>query len=148
MTMTMKTTTRLGSLLLAMLLAACAAARKEPPPMPFTGTKWILLMEVPLQGPAPWVQFGDGRVIGFFGCNEITASFLQDTVGAKAIAIQRLERSGRLCDASVVAVERRLLEVFQSVSSYNITMDTMVMNGSGGTLRFKSATSPSVEPEK
>lgn len=141
---------RMPALVLAVLLmASCAATRKDPPPMPFTGTKWLLVLEVPIPGPQPWVQFGDGLVRGYFGCNEIMASYLEDNVGAKAIAIQRLQRSGKLCEASVVAIERRLLEVFQSVSSYSITIDVLVMNGSGGTLKFKSATPPpGMEPAK
>ncbi len=123
-----------------LLAAACAATKSDPPPLPFTGTTWHLVMETPIPGEQPYVRFGDGIVRGFFGCNEITGAYLSDTVGARAIAIGRIERSGRLCEASVVAVERRLLEVFQSVSSYSITVDTMVMVGSGGALRFKAAT--------
>jgi heat shock protein HslJ len=131
-------TSNLVVALVGIALAGCAAARPEPPPLPFTGTKWTLAMEVPLEGEQqPWVRFGDGRVQGFFGCNEVLGNYQTDTVGARAIAIGRVERSGRLCDASVVATERRLLEVFQSVSSYSITVDTMVMVGSGGALTFK-----------
>lgn len=130
---------------LAAALAGCAATRKEPPPLPFTGTKWDLVMEVPLAGQQPWVRFGDGRVQGFFGCNEIQGNYQTDTVGARMVAVGRIERSGRLCEANVVATERRLLEVFQSVSSYSITENTMVMVGSGGQLTFRGPPMPKPE---
>jgi heat shock protein HslJ len=34
--------------------------------------------------------------------------------------------------------ENRVIEVLQSVSSYTITADIMLMSGSGGTLKFKA----------
>src|SRR5260221_8150238 len=48
-------------------LAACAAARKEPPPKPFAGTRWQVVLELPLAGEQPNMRFGDGRVEGFGG---------------------------------------------------------------------------------
>lgn len=131
--------TRTLAAFLTLVLAGCAATQKDPPPLPFAGTRWQLVMELPIAGDGPWVRFGDGRLTGFFGCNVVTGNYLQDTVGARAIAIGRLERTTRLCDAEVVAVERRLLETLQSVSSYSITADAMSMSGSGGTLRFRAA---------
>ena len=37
------------------VLAACAAAQREPPPKPFVGTRWQLVMELPLKGEQPKV---------------------------------------------------------------------------------------------
>jgi heat shock protein HslJ len=130
-------------LLTAALLAGCGAIarleNKEPPPLPFTGTRWQVMLEMPRAGEQPWVRFGDGRMEGFGGCSQFGASILQDSVGAKAIAIMRIElRQQGLCDANVVAAERRMLEVLQSVSSYSITVDVMKMSGSAGTLVFKA----------
>src|SRR5258708_38770864 len=48
-------------------LAACAATRKEPPPKPFAGTRWQVVLELPLAGEQPNMRFGDGRVEGFGG---------------------------------------------------------------------------------
>jgi len=122
----------------AVLLAACGAMeKKEPPPKPFVGTRWQVLLESPPAGQIPWVRFGDGRVQGFGGCNPFSAPIIQDSVGAKAIAIQRIEIEPRgVCDASIVAVQRRMLEVLQSVSSYTIAADVLKMSGSAGTLTF------------
>jgi heat shock protein HslJ len=131
---------------LAMVLAAaCASTNKEPPPKPFTGTRWIATLELPLAGDQPSFRFGDGRMEGFGGCNRVSARYVQDTVGARAIAIGRMEASRRVCDASTQAAEARLLEVLQAVSSYSITADAMTMTGSGGTLRFRAEAE---EPKK
>lgn len=121
----------------AFLLAACGSLqRKEPPPKPFVGTKWQVMLELPLSGEQPYMRFGDGRVEGFGGCNKFVARYVQDTVGARAIAIGRIEMNRHLCDAAAQAAESRMLEVFAAVSSYQITADVLVMSGSGGTLRF------------
>jgi heat shock protein HslJ len=131
-----------ATLLAAWLLAGCAAIqsldKKDPPPMPFTGTRWQVMLEMPQAGEQPWVRFGDGRMEGFGGCSPFSANILQDAVGARAIAVMRIELQQRVCEASVVAAERRMLAVLQSVSSYAITADIMKMSGSGGTLVFKA----------
>lgn len=121
----------------ALVLAACAT-KKEPPPKPFTGTRWAVVLELPLPGEPPNFRFGDGRVEGFGGCNQVTARYVQDTVGARAIAIGRLEAGRRACDPSARAAEEHVLGVLQSVSSYSVTADTLTMSGSAGTLRFKA----------
>jgi heat shock protein HslJ len=117
-------------------LVGCAAQKKEPPPKPFAGTRWQVVLELPLAGAQPSMRFGDGRVEGFGGCNRFAARYIQDSVGARAIAIGRIEIDRRLCEAGAQAAEARMLEVLQSVSSYVINADILTMSGSGGTLRF------------
>ena len=125
----------------ALALGGCGnMQKKEPPPKPFTGTTWEVLLELPLHGEQPYVRFGDGRVEGFGGCNRFAARYVQDTVGARAIAIGRIEMNRHLCDESAQATESRLLEVLSAVSSYQVTGDFLVMTGSGGTLRFHAKT--------
>ena len=122
----------------AALLAGCAMQKKEAPPKPFAGTKWVVQLELPVAGEQPWFRFGDGRMEGFGGCNRIAARYVQDSVGARAIAIGRIDRGTRGCDASTQEAELRVLEVLQAVSSYRIDIDQMTMSGSAGSLRFKS----------
>jgi hypothetical protein len=131
------------------LLAGCNPMHpvREPPPRAFVGTKWHVILELPLPGEQPWIVLGDGRLEGFAGCNRINARYLQDTVGARAIAFRTLSSSKRGCDTSVMAAESRVLEVLQSVSSYSVTGDTMTMTGSAGTLNFKAEPLP-VPPPK
>ena len=126
----------------ALCLASCGTPRKEPPPRPFTGTKWNVLLELPIAGEQPYVRFGDGRMEGFGGCNRIVARYVQDTVGARAIVIGRIEVGNRSCDPSARAAEQHVLNVLSAVSSYSITADAMSMTGSGGTLRFRAEPLP------
>ena len=126
-------------------LAGCAAQKKEPPPKPFTGTRWQVVLELPLAGEQPSMRFGDGRVEGFGGCSRFAARYVQDTVGARAIAIGRIDIDRRLCGAGAQAAESRMLEVLQSVSSYAVNAETLTMSGSGGTLNF-IALPPEVKP--
>jgi heat shock protein HslJ len=128
----------IAALLAAAALAGCATPKKEPPPKPFAGTRWQLVMELPLAGEQPNVRFGDGRLEGFGGCNRFSARYVQDSVGARAIAIGRIEMNRRLCEPGAQAAESRVLETLQAVSSYSITLDAMTMSGSGGTLRFRA----------
>ena len=130
--------------LFALLCASCALPQKEPPPRAFAGTLWTAVLELPLKGDQPNFRFGDGRMQGFGGCNQVTARSVQDTVGARAIVIGRLEVGRRACDPDTRAAEERILDVLQAVSSYTIIQDTMTMSGSAGTLRFKA---PPLPPE-
>ncbi|HZZ91415.1 MAG TPA: META domain-containing protein [Usitatibacter sp.] len=133
------------------LVAACASTKKEPPPKPFAMTKWevVLERETAPQHVRPWVAFADGMMEGFAGCNPVTARYVQDSVGARAIAIGRIsvERGG--CDVRSQLIQTHILEVLQAVSSYTITQDVMTMSGSAGTLTFRAAAEPAaVEPAK
>ena len=131
----------------ALGLAACGLApKKDPPPKPFAGTKWQVVLELPLAGEQPYFRFGDGRVEGFGGCNRINARYVVDTVGAGAIAFGRMESGTRVCDGGAAEAERRMLGVLQAVSSYQVTADTMTMTGSAGTLRFRSDPPYEVNP--
>ena len=126
--------------LAATLLAGCGMMPKpEPPPKPFVGTKWVVQLELPIAGDEqPWFRFGDGRMEGFGGCNRIVARYVQDTVGARAIAIGRFERGTQACDASTRAAEathaRGAAGGVQLPDHPRHDDD----DGSSGTLKFKS----------
>lgn len=127
------------AVLAAATMLGCASTKKEPPPKPLVGTKWQVILELPMASEQPSFRFGDGRIEGFGGCNRVNARYVQDTVGARAIVIGRIDAGMRSsCDPALQDAERRMLDVLQSVSSYTITADTMTMTGSGGTLRFRS----------
>lgn len=120
-------------------LVACASTKKEPPPKPFVGTHWEVVLDLPLAGERPWVRFGDGRMEGFGGCNRIAARYVQDSVGAKAIGIGRIQSGQHACDRPARDAEDHIVGTLQAVSSYSITADTMTMTGSAGTLKFSAA---------
>jgi len=126
------------ALLAAVFLAGCASpASKEPPAKPFAGTRWAFVTQSFPEGEAPYVRFTDGRLEGFGGCNHFVASYVEDSVGAGAIAVRRIEvPHRRACDVAVQGVESRLLETLQSISSYMITGNALVLTGSSGVLRL------------
>jgi len=132
----MKTTAFASLLATGVILAACATQPKEPPPKPFTGTRWQAQLELAYAGEKPWVRFGDGRLEGFGGCSPIAGRYVQDTLGAKAIAIGRIESGRRACDAAARQLEEIWLEALHAASSYTIAGDSLTMTGSGGTLHF------------
>lgn len=121
------------------LLCACGVMeKKEPPPKPFAGTRWEVVMELPLPGEQPYFRFGDGRMEGFGGCNRVHAQYLSDSVGTRTIAIRRIESGTRACDPGAKLAENRILSTLQSVSDYSITGDVMKMSGSAGTLTLRA----------
>ncbi|MBK6982198.1 MAG: META domain-containing protein [Betaproteobacteria bacterium] len=132
----------LRALALLVLLPACqfVPVKREPPPLPFVGTKWMLVTERKLAGEPPYLEFGDGAVTGSSGCNSILGRYLQDTVGAGAIVFSSIGTSKRLCDGVAMAVEERLLGVLRTSTSVRVTGDTLRIDGSAGGLDFKAAT--------
>jgi heat shock protein HslJ len=123
----------------ALAAAACGTMKdKEPPPKPFIGTRWEVVLDLPMRGEQPYLRVGDGRIEGFGGCNNFTGRYLQDSVGARAVAVRALSVSKRLCDPSTNEAENRMLETLQSVSSYIIIADTMVLSGSAGSLKLRA----------
>jgi heat shock protein HslJ len=139
-------TPKLAALAAVSMLYACGTLnQKEPPPKPFAGTRWDVMLELPLAGEQPWFRFGDGRMEGFAGCNRVSAQYLQDSVGARAIAFRRIESGVRACDANTKAVENHILAVMQAASAYSITGDVMRMSGSGGTLTLRAYGSDSLQ---
>ena len=105
----------------SVLLSACQTAeQREPPPKPFVGTHWQVVLELPLKGEQPNMQFGDGRVVGFGGCSKFTAPYLSDSVGAGTLVIRKIEIDKRLCDSGTRAVEDHLIEMLEGVQGNRI----------------------------
>ncbi|MBK7657696.1 MAG: META domain-containing protein [Betaproteobacteria bacterium] len=119
------------------LLAACefAPVKREPPPLPFTGTKWMLVTERKLEKP-PYLEFGDGAVTGFGGCNRVMGRYVQDAVGAGAIVFSSIASARMMCEPVLMTIEDRILAVLRSSTSVHVKANTLQLDGSAGTLRF------------
>lgn len=124
----------------ALATAACnlVPVKREPPPLPFTGTKWMLVTERAVKGEAPYLEFGDGAVSGFSGCNRIMGRYVQDSVGAGAIVFSSVSTTKRMCEDSLMAIEERILNVLRSSTNVRVVVDTLRIDGSAGALDFKA----------
>jgi heat shock protein HslJ len=131
---------RHAALAAALAAAACQSVpvNREPPPLPFTGTKWILGTERRLSGEQPWLEFGDGAVTGFTGCNRIMGRYQQDAVGAGAIVFSQVATTKKMCEPTLMAIEERMLSVLRSSTNVRVTGDTLRIDGSAGALDFKA----------
>ncbi len=133
----------LAATLAALASCANAPAVREPPPLPFVGTKWTLVTERKLSGEQPYLEFGDGAVTGFSGCNRIMGRYLQDAVGAGAIIFSTLSTTKRMCEDPLMAIEERIIAVLRSSTNVKVTGNTLRIDGSAGKLDF---TAPMPEP--
>jgi heat shock protein HslJ len=130
---------RIAPLALAAALAGTGCnylpVNREPPPLPFTGTKWMLITERTLQTP-PYLEFGDGAVTGFGGCNRVMGRYQQDSVGAGSIVFTSIASARMMCDPVLMTIEDKILAVLRSSTSVYVKGNTLQLDGSAGTLRF------------
>ncbi len=127
----------IAPLALLVLVAGCnyVPVNREPPPLPFTGTKWMLVTERKLE-KRPYLEFGDGVVTGFGGCNRVMGRYQQDAVGAGAIVFTSIASARMMCEPVLMTVEDRILAVLRSSTSVFVKANTLQLDGSAGTLRF------------
>jgi heat shock protein HslJ len=135
---------RLLALAVLPLLAACPwiPVQREPPPLPFIGTKWVLVTERKLASEQPYLEFGDGAVTGFSGCNRIMGRYQQDAVGAGAIVFSSIASTKRMCDDVLMAIEDRMLNVLRTSTSVRVTVNVLKIDGSAGSLEFLGPAPP------
>ncbi|MDX1579147.1 MAG: META domain-containing protein [Gemmatimonadota bacterium] len=84
-----------------------------------------------------------GRLTGFTGCNQLFGSFRAEpetTLRFSGLGITR-----RACTGDVADLEQRLVSAYESVESYALSDDGLVIDFVGGTLRF-TAGAPRARP--
>lgn len=142
--MKLATLLRLAAITVLPLLVACplVPVKREPPPLPFVGTKWMLVTERKVTGELPFLEFGDGAVSGYSGCNRVMGRYVQDTVGAGAIFFSAMSTTKRMCEDALMAIEERMLNVLRSSTNVRVTADMMRIDGSAGALDFKAFVPP------
>jgi heat shock protein HslJ len=134
----------LAAIVFLPLLPACGIGdvKREPPPLPFVGTKWMLVTERKVTGELPFLEFGDGAVSGYSGCNRVMGRYIQDTVGAGAIVFSSISSTKRLCEDPLMAIESRMLSVLRSSTNVRVTGNALRIDGSAGALDFKAELPP------
>jgi heat shock protein HslJ len=131
--------------LVAMGLGACAAAPESggspapaPPrpaaaaasPAPLNGTRWKGVIDPSLgEAATPWLEFADGRVSGFTGCNLLNGAWRND---AGQIRIGPLVTTKRGCLGPAGDVEQKVLAVLNEQAKVAREGNKLVFTGPGG----------------
>ena len=115
------------------LMMACSGTLpgREPPPKPFTGTKWLLVTERRPAGEPPYLEFGDGAVTGYSGCNRIMGTYEQD---GSSLAMNPGRMRFDPCTGAVAAQETAVLAGFALVASFTADGQLLLKGADGSTL--------------
>ena len=114
------------------------------PDRPLVGTVWTVgsLVDGQTASSAPagarpaTMEFGDGRVDVFTGCNSGSAAY---TLAGKTITVEPLVLTRKACDGGIMTVESAMVAVLTEPVSYDITSSTLALdNPSGKGLRLSA----------
>jgi heat shock protein HslJ len=137
----------------AMGLGACAAAPESggspPAPKPaatasaqpsLVGTRWKGVIDAAVNPAAtPWLEFGDGRVSGYSGCNMLNGAWRSD---GGQVRIGPLAMTKRGCMGPEGDVEKRLMSVLNEQGRVSREGNKLVITGpNGDRFEFVLATS-------
>jgi heat shock protein HslJ len=126
---------------LALGLAACAA-----PPGPqavavpsLAGTRWMGVIDPSIDPRfAPWIEFAEGRVSGYTGCNLMQGAWTNDRGG---IRVGPLATTKRACAGPEQAIERRVVAALNEQSRVTREPGKLVFTTSTGE-RFEFIAAP------
>jgi heat shock protein HslJ len=136
-------------LLLFPVLAACAAgpggdapggaaASAAAAPTSLAGTRWIGVVDPGVEAEAaPRIEFIEGRVHGFTGCNMMSGSWRME--GAEA-RFSSVATTRRMCLGPGGEIEKRLLAAMGDASRVRRVGDRLVIEApSGARFEFREA---------
>ncbi|MCA9990251.1 MAG: META domain-containing protein [Pseudomonadales bacterium] len=100
------------------------------------GTNWSLSSAIP--GTAVTLQFSNGSVSGFSGCNSYNATYSSTLMAGNSnnISIGPIISGGQLCTEEIMNQEQAFLAALQTATSYTITANTLTITTAEGTLTF------------
>lgn len=137
-------------LLLFPVLAACAAGPQGGPPdgapaaasaapASLAGTRWIGVLEpgVDLQS-APRIEFIEGRIHGFTGCNLMSGAWRMEGGEAR---LSSVATTRRMCIGPAGDVEKKLMAAIGEASRVRREGDRLVIEGPDGA-RFEFREAP------
>jgi heat shock protein HslJ len=112
---------------LALLLCACAEAPGPPPAMnPYAGTRWVMTTG---GADAPTIEFADSRASGNAGCNRW---FAQVSADASAVQFTSIGATRRMCNPSVMEIERLFLAALERTATGRLDSDVLVLQDESG----------------
>ncbi len=103
------------------------------------GTDWILGNTLP--GTSISLQFANGNLSGFAGCNSYNASYTTTLAEGptNSISIGLISSSQALCDEPIMNQEQGYLASLASASNYTISGPTLTLTTESGPLTFGAA---------
>ncbi len=114
-----------------------------------SGTNWILSGTI--TGTAISLEFGNGSLSGFAGCNSYNASYSSTRAGGNTnnISLGPISSTAALCPEEIMSQEQAYLASLQTASSYTINGSTLTLTTASGPLTYGAATAvplPAVVP--
>jgi heat shock protein HslJ len=103
------------------------------------GSHWILGNTIP--GTSITVDFGNGNLSGFAGCNQYNATYTTTYAAGNtnSITVGPIGSSQALCSEEIMAQEQGYLSALQTASSYTINGSTLTLTTASGPLTFGAA---------
>jgi len=115
------------------------------------GSSWYLSNTIP--GTSITLDFGNGNLSGFAGCNSYNASYTTTYAAGNtnSISVGPISSSQALCTEDIMAQEQSYLSSLQTASSYTINGSTLTLTTTSGALTFGAAVAtiqpvPAVSP--
>ncbi len=102
------------------------------------GTTWLLNNVLP--GTSISLEFGNGSIAGFAGCNNYNASYTTTLASGNTnnISIGPITNTSQMCPEDVMIQEQGYLSSLQSASSYTINGTTLTLATASGSLTFSA----------
>ncbi|WP_298610317.1 META domain-containing protein [uncultured Thiothrix sp.] len=105
------------------IMSACSMGIKANDPAPQAAldkTSWQLTAiegkAIPAEAAAPTLQFENGRLTGFTGCNRLFASYVSSSTGS--LALSALGTTKMACMGTGGELERAVLKALAAVNLY------------------------------
>ncbi|MFN2270399.1 MAG: META domain-containing protein [Anaerolineae bacterium] len=111
------------------------------------GTDWILAN--PLPGTSITLNFANGGLSGFAGCNSYSATYITTLAEgpSNAISVGPISSTGQMCSEEIMDQEQGYLTSLESVSQYTIEGTVLTLTTASGPLTFNAAmATPLVTP--
>lgn len=111
------------------------------------GSSWYLSNTIP--GTSITLNFGNGSLSGFAGCNNYNASYTTTLASGNtnSISVGPISSGQALCPEDVMVQEQEYLASLQTTSSYTINGSSLILTTASGSLNFGAAVAtPYAEP--